>query len=379
MHTQPKVAISSCKTYDISELTQVLSSVFDSTDFPEVKGKSILLKPNILSDSDPHKAITTHPDVLKAVILILQERGVKNIYVGDSPGLQGNHFNPKKSGIADVCEQTGAHWVDFSDSPVQTKIPYTYGRKFPLPSILSEVDLIFSLAKMKSHQLMYYTGAVKNMFGLIPGLHKSGSHMLYPTVESFSRLIAGLYAAAKPDYAILDGIIGMEGTGPANGEIRHIGLLMGSADAAALDIAMAGIMGYPIDQMPLCRELTRRNLTPASSLDDIAYPLLDARELIIENFKRIPLQQKIRMLRALIGPFFTKRFKFFVARHKPKPLFDSEKCISCGKCIAICPGKALQFDSEKHIKADYSACIRCYCCAEVCPADAIQIEDQGEH
>ena len=378
MH-KPRVAIERCTTYEQSPLHQSLNAVIASSDFPVVEGKRILLKPNILSDAPVNKAVTTHPEFLKAVIKILLAQGAKAIFVGDSPGLHGNHFTPQKSGIHAVCQETGAQWVNFAVDPVQKKIPFTYGRYLPLPSILDEVDLVFSLAKMKSHQLMYFTGAVKNMFGLVPGLHKSASHMRYPTVESFSRLIAGLYAAAPPDFSFIDGIVAMEGSGPANGDIRHAGLIMASSDAAALDMSMAAIMGYDIEKMPLLRELSRRKLTMASTLEEISFPLLDAHDLVIRDFKRIPQQQKIRMLRALIGPLFTRRFKFYMAKNKPKPLFDNEACISCGKCIAICPGNALQFDAEKHVQADYSACIRCYCCAEVCPADAIQIEHQGEH
>ncbi len=372
------VGIDSCKTYEEMPLMQVINRIIETTDFPDVEGKNILLKPNVLSDSEPQKAITTHPAFLKAIISVLKERGAGTLYVGDSPGLQGNHFTPRKSGIQAVCDETGSTWVNFAEHPVPTRIPFTYGRRLPLPAVLDKVDLVFSLAKMKSHQLMYFTGAVKNMFGLVPGLHKSGSHMLYPTVESFSRLIAGIYAAATPDYAFLDGIVSMEGTGPANGDIRHTGLVIGSSDAAALDFTMASIMGYEIDKMPLLKELSKRKLTPVHTLEDIEFPLQDAGNLILPDFKRIPQQQRIRILRTLIGPLFTRTFKFYVSRHKPKPLFDNEKCISCGKCIAICPGKALQFDGAKHIEADYSKCIRCYCCAEVCPADAIEIEKQGE-
>lgn len=252
---KPRVAIQRCSTYEQSSLTKTLNEVIDSADFPEVKDRSVLLKPNILSDAPVNKAVTTNPAFVKAVIRILFDRGAKTIYVGDSPGLQGNHFTPHTSGIYDVCLETGAHWVNFAHKPVSRRIPYTYGRNLPLPRILDEVDLVFSLAKMKSHQLMYFTGAVKNMFGLVPGLHKSASHMRYPTVESFSRLIAGLYAAATPDFSLLDGIIAMEGSGPANGDIRHVGLVMGSSDGGALDMSMAAVMGYDIDQMPLLRSL----------------------------------------------------------------------------------------------------------------------------
>ncbi len=371
------VAITSCNTYSDEDLYPALQEVLLHGKMPDVSGKSILLKPNILSDAHSNKAITTRGEVIGNLIKILYEMGASKIYVGDSPGISGNNFTPKHSGIYEACQKNNGEWVQFSRSTVMKKIPFTYGKKLPLPTLLDEVDYVFSVAKMKTHQLMYITGCVKNLFGLVPGLHKSHSHMLYPTRESFSRMIAGLFQLVKPDFNILDGVVSMEGPGPASGFPRHTGLLFASRDASAIDASMACVMGYAIDEIPLLKELAKRELTSFHTLDDISYPLLRAKDLVINDYKRVQVDEKTRLFSSLLGPLFTKHIKFRHQRKEPKPLFNDDKCISCGKCITICPAKALSFNENKKINASYNRCIRCYCCHEVCPADAIDIEMMG--
>jgi Pyruvate/2-oxoacid:ferredoxin oxidoreductase delta subunit len=239
---------------------------------------------------------------------------------------------------------------------------------------MEEVDVIVSVAKMKTHQLMYATGSVKNLFGMVPGLHKSACHMRYPTREAFARMLAGLYSVIAPQFAVMDAIVSMEGHGPAAGKPRHTGLLLASNDPTALDFAQALIMGYEPFTVPLVKELHDRHLTWWNTPDDIGYPLLDANTLVVADYERIKQEPKTRLLSSLFGPIVGRALGTRRQQREPKPLFDDEKCIRCGKCVRICPGKALSLDKDDGIVADYKLCIRCYCCHEVCPADAITIE-----
>ncbi len=380
-----KVAITKCENYNFDELYSSVSQVALAGAMPEVAGKKILLKPNILSDAKPEDCITTNPEFVRAVIRLLKNSGASEIYVGDSPGLQNATFEGKRCGIHDVCEQENVTWVDFTKEPVKKHIVGTT-RRLLMANILDKVDYVFSLSKFKTHQLMYSTGAVKNLFGLIPGLHKSACHVKCPNRESFARLILGIHETVKPAFAFMDAVIGMEGAGPANGDARPVGLIMASNSCIAMDYAEAVIMGYAPLDLPIIQEASRRHLLPST----IEYPLLKAEEVMLTNFVRIPICEKTHFVKSLILPFFTRGLQKRKQRQEPRPLFEDSACIRCARCVNICPAKALSLKPldeiqlegapianskyKTHVVADYSKCIRCYCCHEMCPADAIKIE-----
>ena len=372
------VAITKCQSYNFNDLYTAICQVATAGTMPSVTGKSILLKPNILSDAKPEDCITTNPEFVRAVIRLLKAQGASEIYVGDSPGLQSAAFEGKKCGIYDICNQEQVQWVDFTKDPVKKHINGTT-RNLYMASIIDKVDMVFSLAKFKTHQLMYTTGAVKNLFGTIPGLHKSTCHIKCPNRESFAHLIVGIHETIKPSFAFMDAVIGMEGAGPANGDVRPVGLVMASSSCLAMDYAQGLIMGYDPKELPIIQEASRRHIMPTQ----IEYPLLKAEDLVIEDFVRIPICEKTHFVKSLILPFFTRGLQKKIQRKEPRPLFDDASCIRCARCVNICPAKALSMQEmetsevskySKHVVADYSKCIRCYCCHEMCPANAISIE-----
>ncbi len=360
-----KVAITRCQSYDYDKIHDALDEIISNSDFPDVNGKSVLIKPNILSDSAPEKNITTNPIVVKATIDIIKEKGAKKIFLGDSPGLPGANFHGKISGMADVCEQTGAIWVDFS---ANTKMHTLWnGIKAPVANIIFDVDLVFSLCKMKTHQLMYATGAVKNMFGVIPGLNKSPLHLKARSPENFALFLLSLYNLRKPDYSIMDAIISMEGAGPANGTLRNTSLVLGSASALALDRAEAILMGYDPKDIPILNAAEKQERNSTKGI----YTILDPNVEAIENFQKVEVKKR-GLFSSLILPFFTRIFDKKKASKRPSPIFIHEKCKLCKRCIGICPAKALSVENNE-IKIDTNVCIRCYCCHEICPYDAIKI------
>lgn len=362
-----KVGIQRCSSYKQEELEKVLEEITTCTDFPDVKGKTVFLKPNILSDAKPDACITTNPEFVRAVIRLVKKKGAAKIVVGDSPGLPSPSFAGRVCGIGQVCEQEGALWEDFFKDNEIVTIPYT-SQKLPIASIVKKADVVISLPKFKTHQLMYFTGGVKNLFGLIPGLHKSPCHLAFPSRDAFAKFITGIYKYAEPDYCMMDAIVGMEGPGPANGTPRAVGLVIGSTDCSAADWSEAQIMGYRPNAMPILKALKHEGLLA----EQLSYPLLDAQELVIKDFKRIAIREKTQFIRTLIFPFFKRGIQKRRQMKEPAPVFLPEKCIHCRRCIDICPGKALEMVDGK-IERDLLKCIRCYCCHEVCPADAIEV------
>lgn len=366
-----EVRIVRCQNYEQDLVDDAVRQACSPSLFPEVRGKCVLLKPNILSDAAVDHAITTNPSIVSAMIRLLKEQGAKRILVGDSPGLQAPGFSPRSSGIAQVVEKEGAEWVDFSKNAKNVKVPYTHGVHVPIASILQETDVLISLPKFKTHQLMYVTGACKNQFGLVPSLHKSACHVKCATRSSFANLIIGINTIRKPDFALMDGIIGMEGQGPANGMQRHIGLLLASDDVVALDYAEATIMGYDPLKIPIVICGLRHHLGQKPT-----YSLLDAQELVIKDFQKVSMEKKSHLVKNLILPFFTRPFRRRIAKAtRIAPEFGQPSCILCLRCVRICPAKALTV-KEKKVVIDTRKCVRCYCCHEVCPANAIVIKEK---
>ena len=356
-----RTAIARAASYEIAEIRKAIDEIAANTDFPEVIGKTVLVKPNILSDSYPEKAITTHPSVIRAVVDLLRERGASRILVGDSPGMQTGRFHPVNSGVLQVVEETGAELVDFRDS---TRIHEIGGIRIPMTTAIDEADIVISAAKFKTHQLMSATGAVKNMFGLVPGLQKSPLHLRARTPETFASLLIGIFREAHVDYAFMDAVDGMEGSGPTNGQPRHIGLLIGGANAFAVDKAEAIIMGY--DSVPLLDKAEESD----PGITESIYPLLSPYDLIIPDFKRIPEGRKGTM-RTLFIPNLLSRIGI-QTDGRPYPSFNHDKCRHCLKCVSICPAKALEMRKGR-IHIARNRCIRCYCCHEMCPFDAIKV------
>lgn len=354
-----KVSIVECKTYELDKVEEAIKLAVEHSDFPEVEGKAVLLKPNILSDSPKEKNITTNPIVLQAVIRLVRAKGAKKIYVGDSPGLQNGNFIPKKCGIYDICEAENVEWVDFTKNPVVKKIPIV-NHNLKFAKIIDEVDLSISLSKFKTHEFMYATGSVKNMFGLVPSTRKSAQHMRHPSRSSFAKMVCGLIHYAKVEYTIMDAIEGMEGAGPANGTSRYVGKLIAGQDPLAVDIAQATIMGYDPMKLPIISYGLENQISSISKIEDIEYTLVDASRIVISDYVRVGDNT---MEGANEGTEYLSR---------PAPVFSEELCIQCKKCVNICPAHTLELVNRK-IEINKEQCIRCYCCHEVCPVNAISI------
>jgi len=361
-----KVSVRKCKEYDVHEVYDLISEIYDKTEGPDVNGKRVLVKPNILSDNDPAKCVSTHPVVVEAMIRYLQSKGA-TVFVGDSPAIHRHRFKADKSGIFKVCESTGAKWVDFIINPIEKKINKGYIR---IAAVVDQVDLIISLPKFKNHELVYFTGAIKNTLGLVPGFSKARQHALHADRNGFGEFLVDLTEKVTPDYFMMDAIMGMEGPGPGTKGIPvEIGVLLGSTNPLALDMIASRIAGYDPIVIPTSKTAFFRKKWLQSE-DDINYDGPELNSLIKSDFKKIPISGN----RNISLQFIMKRIKF-LRKLERRPVFIHENCTGCRKCVDICPEKAIQpLPSKKtHIVLTDSKCIRCFCCTEVCTDDAVEI------
>jgi uncharacterized protein (DUF362 family)/Pyruvate/2-oxoacid:ferredoxin oxidoreductase delta subunit len=369
------VALVRCASYDAATLDRSVAEAAELAELPDVRGASVLLKPNILNVCSPDQAVATRGEVLAAFARLLKARGASRIMAGESPGWQSQDAAARKSGILAACESEGVEWLDFSESVEVASPEGKRVRRFALASALEEADILVSLPKLKTHRLMRYTGAMKNLFGLVPGLGKSAFHLRFPLPEDFGLMLVDLVAAAKPAFSLMDAVVSMEGEGPANGRPVKTGLLLASRDPLALDWIASSVIGYDPLELPYLVDAASRGLW-ISGAEDIETRGLSIEEARPERFELVPLRSGDK--------FITDRLPTPIRRLVrnatiARPFFDHGKCVRCGGCVKICPPKALDFvpdgeaSSGKRIRIDYDKCIRCYCCHEVCPADAIRL------
>ena len=149
-------------------------------------GMRVLLKPNLLSAHEPERAVTTHPAIVQVVAELVQEAG-GTILVGDSPAgpIENNPAVWRQSGIGEVAAQVRAKPVPF-DGVTWKRLNTT---DYFIARPVLEADLVINLPKLKTHTFTLYTGAVKNLFGVIPGNRKREVHARAPGIEDFSQAL----------------------------------------------------------------------------------------------------------------------------------------------------------------------------------------------
>ena len=334
---------------------------------------NVTLKPNLLAKHPPEHAVTTHPAVVRAVIRAVKRRGAQQITLADSPGgvytpavLHGIY---RASGLAQVCEEEGAALYDACEfGPRKTGGGLV--QEFNLIRPVLEADFLIDLPKMKTHVMTGMTGAVKNLFGCIPGLQKAELHMRFPDRERFGRMMAEVWQCVRPDLVVMDAVLAMEGDGPAGGTPRRVGCLIGGEDAWGIDLAVCRMMGLAPDSVPYLAGGMKLGLCPAA-LDErrlcgdteLAQPIpgweLPSGAVRLDFTNRFP-----RGLR-WAAPAITR----FAA---PRPRVRRSGCIGCGKCAEICPQKTIRVENGK-AKILPARCIRCFCCHEMCPVKAIDV------
>ncbi len=364
------VSLLRCADYGQRNLDAIVAASAEAALMPEVRGAAVLVKPNLLNGVDPERAVTTNPAFLAAVVRHLRASGASRVLVGDSPSWQSQNAVGKKTGIRDAAESSGAEWVDFSEG---VELPCPEGRlvkSFVIAKPFLDADLLFDLPKLKTHMLTYYTGAMKNLFGLVPGLAKSAWHMRFPGRAEFSAMLVDLASLARPEFTFMDAVVAMEGPGPNNGRPKQLGLVLASKDPLALDRTAARVIGYDPDSIVHLADASRRGIWVGGDTEiELAGLRLD--EARADSFDLVKQAREGTPFSKILPKGLHELLRdLSVAR----PVFDRQTCRLCSACVKICPAKALSIEGAKrHVSIDYRKCIRCYCCHEACPYDAIRL------
>ena len=342
-------------SYEYKRVRAVLFEVLDSLAGGAVKiGSRVVIKPNLLAPAEPASAMLTHPAIVRAAAEYVIEKGAKP-FISDSPAMGSFGKVLEASGIRDALRGLDVAFREFKDSRfVEVGEPF---RRIEIASDALDADMLINLPKLKTHSQMLLTLGVKNMYGCVVGLRKPEWHFRTGVDrKTFARLLVQIYRAVGPSVTLMDGILAMEGEGPGkSGTPREIGVLIGSRDAIALDVAVCRMLG----------------LDPYSLLtNDVAREmgLLDEKITIEGDIPSVHSFRLPEISPLIFGP---PKLHGFMRRHLlQRPVSHESACKLCGECWKYCPAGAIKPHGKK-VGFDYDKCIRCYCCLEVCPHAAI--------
>ena len=323
-------------------------------------GHNVLIKPNLLAGKSPVKAVTTHPEIVRQLIQLAQRAG-GSVVVGDSPGLGKPESVARKCGIMQVVEETGARFASFQESVPVNLATGTF-HQLEVAREALEADVIINLPKLKTHQMMGYTGAVKNLFGLVVGMRKARLHLQAGTDKTFFALmLLELAERFKPALSIMDAVVGMEGNGPGSGDPVQLGALLASSHPMALDTVATAMVNLPEQSVWTQRvaRQTGRQGVDLAEIELLGVPLANLKTTRFRPAKSSDVNFGLpRPVKNLIKNAISAQ---------PEITLD---CQLCGHCVTHCPPQAMTM-SKRGVTIDYARCIRCFCCQELCPHAAI--------
>ena len=374
------VAINAISDYNTEKLEQIIKSHFDTIGItPDtLKNIKIAVKPNLIMKKSPEYAATTSPEILDALLTVLEAYTPASVTIAESSG--GPYTKQSLEAAYTVCKLKDValkHGAILNYDTSYTELEYPEGKivkSFNVITPIAEADVIINLPRLKTHSLTGMSAAVKNYFGVVPGLEKFEFHARFPDYNDFASMLVDLnllLCKRAEIINILDAIVGMEGNGPTGGTPRKIGCLLTSRSAFAIDsIAKELICAGDVLSV---KEAAARNLAPESA-DEVNAVGDDYKSFIVRDFKR-PDSRKHGLVGFLqtfsggrIGEFF-----------RPRPVIG-DKCVGCGECVRSCPKNTIKLVDGKRGKIasiDLEKCIRCFCCQELCPIHTIEVKRRG--
>ncbi len=367
------VSIQPCKTYELQLVREALEKSIASIGGLEkhIKPSSrVLLKVNLLMKKRPEEATTTHPVFVEALADILVAHGCE-VLIGDSPG---GPFNQKS--LIPIYETCGYNalvkphvQLNWNFNEIERVFDSSsHLKRMQVVGMLDDVDYVVSVSKLKTHGMMLFTGAVKNMFGVIPGLIKAEYHFKMPNTDDFANALVDICEGVKPVLSFMDGIVGMEGAGPSAGNPVDIGVVIAAENPHELDYAAVHIVNIPALSVPTLKAAHQRGLIQ-DRLETIHFEGLKPEEVRVGKFET----PEIRSV-AFLDERYPKWIRHLADRFlKPKPVFIKDKCIGCGECARLCPPQTIEM-IDRFPVVHLDNCIRCYCCQELCPKKAVEIE-----
>jgi uncharacterized protein (DUF362 family) len=234
------VAIVHARSYSEDLAAKILAGVRECG--LDVRGKRVLLKPNLV-EFDSSTVINTDVAVVVAALEVFERLGAAEVRIGEGPGHRRDTYGlASEAGYRGLIPKFDDLFVDLNRDDVSRVNGFAKEPEFYFPNAVLGADLIVSLAKMKTHHWAGVTLSMKNLFGLVPGSvygwPKNKLHYI-----GIPESIVALNQRFRNTFAIVDGIIGMEGNGPIQGTPKQAGVLVMGRDVVAVDATCCRIMG----------------------------------------------------------------------------------------------------------------------------------------
>lgn len=367
-----KVCLEKCEDYNVEKLTEIFRRSFISLGInKKIKpGMTVVIKPNLVMKTDPESGIITHPNVTAAVGTLVKDLGA-NVLIAESSG--GIYTEQSVKSVMDGCGYTSMakkYGFEIYNKCENRAVELKEGvicKTLNVVEPFINADFIIDIAKLKSHCMTMLSGAVKNLFGTVPGLMKPELHFRYPDKKDFSTMLVDLCQFITPDLSIIDAVDAMEGDGPTGGTKTHVGCLIVSDSPYYADLTASEIIGIePMDVLMLT-EANRRGLCPEKvspdAVEGASISECKAEKFQMPRSKDVDFANHVpKFLRPAVRKITT-----------PRPVINTKKCVGCGKCAESCPRHTIKIENRKAV-IDYSQCIRCFCCHEMCPKHIIEVK-----
>jgi uncharacterized protein (DUF362 family) len=287
------VSVVKAPAYDQS-IYDTMRRMLDSHSL-DVRGRRVVLKPNLV-EFEPESSINTNPLVVHAAMEAFRAMGAASVQIAEGPGHRRNTLDlAEAAGYFKLVPEFEDLFTDLNLDDVSRVYPhrqFSRVEKLYLPNTALSADLLVSMAKMKTHHWVGATLSMKNLFGTVPGgIYGWPKNVLH--WAGIDESIADLHAAFPRKFAIVDGIVGMEGNGPIQGVPKHAGVLVAGRDPVAVDATCCRIMcidPFQIAYLRLSAEghshLTERNIQQTGeAIATVASPFA-----LIPEFQRLRVE-----------------------------------------------------------------------------------------
>ncbi|MGC8963192.1 MAG: DUF362 domain-containing protein [Candidatus Bipolaricaulaceae bacterium] len=361
------VAIVRAKEYALPELRQAVERILGLLGGPEKfvpKGAKVFVKVNLLPPpSPPERAIITHPVFVEAVLTFIREI-TPHIVVGDDVH-EAKSF--EVGGYKEMCRRLGVELLNLRERGF-VEVPLNGGglKSVYIAKAVREAEVIVNLPKLKTHALTTFTGAVKNFYGVIPTGLRTALHGEHPEPREFAQVLVDIFSLVRPALTVMDGVVAMEGPGPANGTPRPLGLILASSDAVAVDAVAQAIIGLDPLRVWTTYHAHNRGLG-VGDLREIEILGESLESVRARDFRLPPAAGE------MMGRVPTPLTRWATRHMQAQPVVIQSRCVGCGACVRACPTGAARFRG-KRAWIDRKKCIRCMCCHEACRYNAIDLQ-----